>query len=59
MLCIFFHAKHILNNTQVVRKFSDPDLTTISQPIGVSLKRIPSNKRHAYSEDDKHHGMSD
>ena len=43
MLCIFFHAKHALNNTQVVKKVSDLDLTVISYPIGISLKGIQSN----------------
>ena len=46
MLCIFFHAKHARNNTQVALKVFDLDLTITSQPIGVSLKGIPSNKRH-------------
>ena len=46
MLCIFFHAKHAIKNTQVVRKVSNLDLKIISQPIGISLKGIPSNKRH-------------
>ena len=49
------HAKHVLNNTQVVQKVSDLDWTTISQPIGISLKGIPF---HAHFEDDKQ-GMSD
>ena len=46
MLCIFFHAKHVQNNTEVVVKISDLDLIIISQPIGISLKGISSNKRH-------------
>ena len=46
MLCIFFHAKHAPNNTQVVLKVFDLDLTITSQPIGVSLKGILLNKRH-------------
>ena len=37
-----FHAKHVLNNTQVVRKVSDLDLTI----TGISLKGILSNKCH-------------
>ena len=46
MLCISFHAKHVQNNTQVVLKIFDLDLTITSQPIGISLKRILSNKCH-------------
>ena len=41
-----FSCKTFINNTQVVRKVSDLDLTIISQPTGVSLKGIPSSKRH-------------
>ena len=41
MFCIFFH---VLNNTQVVQKVSDLDLTITSQPIGIPLKAILSNK---------------
>ena len=44
MLCIFFHANHVQNNTQVVLKVFNQDATTKSQPIGVSLMGIPSNK---------------
>ena len=58
-LCIFFHAKHVQNNTQVVLKVSDLDLTITSQPIGILLKGIPSNKCHFTLHDDKHHGMCD
>ena len=36
MLCVFFHAKHAQNNTQVVLKVLDLDLTITSKPIGVS-----------------------
>ena len=43
---IFFRTKHVQNNTQVLLKVSDLDLTIISQPTGISLKGIPSNKRH-------------
>ena len=43
---IFFHAKHVQNNTQVVLKVSSLDLTIISQSIGVSFREIPSSKRH-------------
>ena len=46
MLCISFHAKHVQKNTQVVLKTSYLDLTITSQPIGISLKGIPSNKHH-------------
>ena len=46
MLCIFFHARHARNNRQVVLKVFDLDLTIKNQPIGVSLKGIPSDKRH-------------
>ena len=42
----FFSCKHAQNNTQVVLKAFDLDLTITSQPIGVSLKGIPSNMRH-------------
>ena len=43
---IFFHEKHVRSNTQEVLQVSDLDLTIISQPIGISLKGIPSNNRH-------------
>ena len=46
MLCIFFHAKHPQNKTQVVLKVLDLDLAITNQPIGVSLKGIPSYKRN-------------
>ena len=46
MLCIFFHAKHVPSNTQVVLKVSNLGLTVTSQPIGITLKGIPLNKRH-------------
>ena len=46
MLYIFFHATHVQNNMQVVLKVSRLDLTITSQPIGISLKGIPSNKSH-------------
>ena len=45
MLCIFFHANHVQNNTQVVLKVFNQDSTTKSKPIGISLMGIPSNKR--------------
>ena len=47
MLGVFPHAQHFQNNIQVVPKASDLDLTIISQPIGISLKGIPSNKSHS------------
>ena len=43
---IFFHAKHVPDNTQVVLKGSVLGLTITCQPIGITLKGIPSNKRH-------------
>ena len=43
---IFFREKHVRSNTQEVLQVSDLDLTIISQPIGISLKGIPSNNRH-------------
>ena len=42
----FFHANNDQNNTQVVLKVFDLDSTAKSQPIGISLKRILSNKHH-------------
>ena len=62
MLCIFFHAKHARNNTQVVLKIFDLDLTITSQPIGVCFIKGNTVKQasfHAHFEDDKHHGISD
>ena len=43
---VFFHEKHVRSNTQEVLQVSDLDLSIISQPIGISLKGIPSNNRH-------------
>ena len=59
MLCIFFNAKHVPNNTQVVLKVSDAGLTITSQPIGITLNTVKQASFHAHFEDDKHHGMSD
>ena len=63
MLCIFFHAKHVQNNTPVVLKVSELDLTITSQPVGISLKGMPLFPKqasfHAHCEDDEHRGMSD
>ena len=59
MLCIFFNAKHVPNNTQVVLKVSDAGLTITSQPIGITLNTVKQALFHAHFEDDKHHGMSD
>ena len=59
MLCIFFHAKHVLNNTQVVRKVFDLYLRIISQPIRISGNTVKEASFHAHFEDVKHHGMSD
>ena len=42
----FFHAKHPENDTQVALKDFNLDLTATSRPMGVLLKRIPSNKHH-------------
>ena len=56
MLCIFFHAKHAGNNTQVVLKVFNLDLTITCQPIGNTVKQASF---HAHFEDDKHHGISD
>lgn len=44
MLCIFFHAKYLQNNTQVALKVFNLDSTVTSQSIRISLKRLPSNK---------------
>ena len=54
------HAKHVQNNTQVELKVFHLDSAIISQPIEISFKGIPSNKRyfHILFEDDKHHDMS-
>ena len=41
-----YHAKHAQNSTQVVLKVFDLDLIITSHPTEVSLKGIPSNKRH-------------
>ena len=46
MLCIFFHAKHVLDNTQVVQKVLDLHLLIIRQPIKISPKGIPSSKHY-------------
>ena len=44
----------------VVRKVSDLDLTIISQPIGILLKGISSNKHHfTVTLRMINHGMSD
>ena len=59
MLCIFFHAKHVLNNTQVVRKVFDLYLRIISQPIRISGSTVKEASFHSHFEDVKHHGMSD
>ena len=59
MLCIFFHAKHVLNNTQVVRKVFDLYLRIISQPIRHSGSTVKEASFHSHFEDLKHHGMSD
>ena len=44
MLCIFFHAKYLQNNTQVALKVFDLDSTVTSQSIRIALKRLASNK---------------
>ena len=59
MLCIIFHAKHVLNKAQVARKVFNLYLRTISQPIRISENTIKEASFHAHFEDVKHHGMSD
>ena len=62
MLCIFLHGKHARNNTQVVLKIFDLDLTITSQPIVRSFIKGNTIKQasfQAHFEDDKHHGISD
>ena len=44
MLCIFFHAKYLQNNTQVALKAFDLHSKATIQSIRISLKRVPSNK---------------
>ena len=51
MLCIFFRAKHVQSNTQVVLKASTLDF--------FNENTVKQASFHAHFEDDKHHGMSD
>ena len=51
MLRIFFHSKHVANNTQVVLKVSHRNI--------IKGNIVKQASFHAHFEDDKYHGMSD